>query len=237
MADPRDQDIPEAQPEGGQASRDTSGGPQPIGMGRGYGRDFGGGGLNQGADGSWGQGYGGSVAPSDYREGLGGEAYAGGMSGADYERSHGARGGDFGGDDRSWMDRREEQGRPLAGPHGGRGPKGWSRTDERLREAVCEAMMHDRLLDARGIEVQVEDRTVILAGHVGGASDITLAEMIARRVAGVSDVQSTLTVDGGRDPRPELGSRTSAYAPNVPGGESDEDGRRQGPWPSPSGAA
>ena len=36
------------------------------------------------------------------------------------------------------------------GPHAGRGPIGWTRTDARLAEAVSEALSEDRLLDARG---------------------------------------------------------------------------------------
>lgn len=184
--------------EGGQATRAHGGGHGPFAYGRGYGRDFGGAGLNQGFDGSWGQGYGGSVAPTDYREGFGGEAYGGGMAGADYERSIGPRGDDFGGDDRTWMDRRADAG----GPHRGRGPKGWSRSDERVREEVCERLTEDRLLDARGVEVRVEKGVVTLAGEVPGPADVRLAEMLARDCPGVAEVRNELQPSG--RPRPDL---------------------------------
>ncbi len=181
--------------EGGPAQRLPGAEPRRMAMGRGYGRDFGGGGLNQGFDGSHGLGYGGSVAPSDYREGFGGEAYAGGMSAADYERSFGGRGEAFGGDDRSWMDKRADR---ELGAHRGKGPRSWTRSDERIREQVCERLLHDRLLDARGIEVSVADGVVTLAGEVPGASDAAHAEMLARQTAGVSEVRCDLAHRPGR---------------------------------------
>jgi hypothetical protein len=183
--------------ERGQASPAQRGGPgggyDTPGYGRGYGRDFGGGGLNQGFDGSWGQGYGGSLSPSDYREGFGGEAYGGGMTGSDYARSYGGRGEDMGADAGSWTERRVEE---EAGPHRGRGPRGWSRSDDRLRETVSEALMHDRLLDAREIEVLVEGGVVTLTGEVPGASDVRHAENVARRCGGVAEVRNQLEVHG-----------------------------------------
>ena len=183
---------------GGQA-RSHRGGYQGGGpeYGRGYGRDFGGG-LGEGFDGSHGEGYGGSVAPSDYREGFGGEAYGGGMASGDYDRSQGARGGNFGSDDRSWMDRcadDESQGRKH---HRGRGPKDWSRDDQRLYEEVCERLLHDRLIDARGIEVVVEDGVVTLRGEARAASDPMLAEQLVREIPGVKGLQVSLALH----PRP-----------------------------------
>lgn len=195
MARPGDRDTPhDNRIEGGQATRETGGGYSgPPGYGRGYGRDFGGGGLNQGFDGSWGQGYGGSVAPTDYREGFGGEAYGGGMSGDDYQRSFGGRGEGFGADDRTWIDRRaDERSAPDSGPHSGKGPKGWARTDGRVREQVCERLMEDRLLDGREVEVAVEGGVVTLRGEVPGASDPQLAEMLTRETPGVREVRNEI---------------------------------------------
>jgi len=190
-------DRPDTRREAGQASRRHGGGYSGTpGYGRGYGRDFGGGGPNQGFDGSHGQGYGGGVGPTDYREGFGGEAYGGGMQGADYARSFGGRGEDFGGDDRNWLDQRADE--RSQGPHRGRGPRGWSRQDERIREEVCERLLQDRLLDARGVEVTVQDGVVSLTGEVPGASDAAHAEMLARQAPGVVDVRSELRDAPGR---------------------------------------
>ena len=170
------------------------GGPE---YGRGYGRDFGGG-LGQGFDGSHGEGYGGSLAPSDYRERSGGDDAGGGMSAGDYDRSQGGRGQDIGADARSWLDRcadDESQGRKH---HRGRGPKDWSRDDQRLYEEVCERLLHDRLIDARGIEVEVENGVVTLRGEARAASDPMLAEQLVREVPGVKGLQVSLALH----PRP-----------------------------------
>ena len=166
--------------------------------GRGYGRDFGGGGLNQGFDGSWGQGYDGSVAPGDYREGFGGEAYGGGMASGDYDRSQGGRGETFGADDRSWFDRCADDEFHGRRHHRGRGPKDWSRDDQRIYEEVCERLLHDRLIDARGMEVEVDDGVVTLKGEARAAADPLLAERLVRETPGVKDVQLELAVH----PRP-----------------------------------
>jgi hypothetical protein len=187
MADPDRPEDDRARAEGGQAHRLPDAEPRRMAMGRGYGRDFGGGGLNQGFDGSHGLGYGGSVGPTDYREGFGGEAYGGGTIAADYERSYGGRGEDFGGDDRSWMDARAE------GPHRGKGPRAWTRNDERIREQVCERLLQDRLLDAREVDVSVQEGVVTLSGAVPGASDAAHAEMLVRQTPGVTDVRAQLS--------------------------------------------
>jgi hypothetical protein len=185
------------------------------GYGRGYGRDFGGGGRNQGFDGSWGQGYGGSVAPSDYREGFGGEAYGGGMAASDYERSNGGRGEEFGSDDRSWIDRCADDASKGRTPHHrGRGPKSWARSDQRLYEEVCERLLNDRLIDARGFEVDIEDGVVTLIGRVRAPADPQLAERLVRQVPGVKDVRLELSVTApGDEQRPE--------APKAPWDQDD----------------
>jgi hypothetical protein len=195
MADERER-APGSDPAAGQARALPDAEPRRMAMSRGYGRDFGGGGYGQGFDGSWGQGYGGSVAPSDYREGFGGEAYGGGMQASDYERSFGGRGDAFGGDDRNWIDQRADE--RSAGAHRGRGPRGWSRSDERIREEVCERLLQDRLLDARGVEVSVQDGVVTLSGEAPGASDAAHAEMLARQAPGVTDVRVELRHAPGR---------------------------------------
>jgi hypothetical protein len=207
MADPRDRDVPEAESAGGQASGDASGGGmEPVGYGRGYGRDFGGGGLNQGFDGSWGQGFGGSVAPSDYREGFGGEAYGGGMSGADYERSQGDRGDNFGADDRSWMDRCADEECAGRGPHRGRGPQSWAPDDRRIWEEVCERLLHDPLIDARGMEVEVENGVVHLRGTATHASDPAHARLLLRHTPGVKDIRTDLTITPAAEMPPPSGA-------------------------------
>ena len=133
-------------------------------------------------------------------------------------------------DERTWMDRLAEAQRPFAGPHAGKGPKGWTRSDARLREQVSEALMQDRLLDARGIEVRAEDGVVTLDGTVAAPSGVRLAEMIVRRCGGVRDVVNNLSVEPPQTPeaRAPLGVETGARSP-LAEGEHDESGREEGP--------
>ena len=48
----------------------------------------------------------------------------------------------------------------------GKGPKGFKRSDEKIREEVCEALYRDNSVDASEIEVSVKDAEVILSGTV-----------------------------------------------------------------------
>ena len=50
------------------------------------------------------------------------------------------------------------------GRHRGVGPKGYVRSDERIRELVCDDLMDDPWLDASRIEVAVKDGEVTLSG-------------------------------------------------------------------------
>jgi hypothetical protein len=175
--------------------------------GRGYGRDFGGAGRNQGFDGSWGQGYGASMAPSDYREGFGGEAYGGGAMAADYQGSFGGRGEDFASDDRSWIDRCADDECAGRGRHAGRGPKGWSRDDRNLYVEVCERLLNDRLIDARGVEVEVEDGVVRLRGQAAAPSDPALIRRLVSETPGVKGLEMSLTIGA-----PRLGAAKPAPA-------------------------
>ena len=165
MADPRDpNDIPEARDPSGQAGREVSSGLAPPGYGRGYGADFGAAGRNQGFDGSWGQGYGASADTGER------------------------------GDDRSWMDICADEECAGRGPHRGRGPQSWAPDDRRIYEAVCERLLHDRLIDARAMEVEVDGGVVYLRGQVAHASDPAHARMLVRETAGVKDVVTELSI-------------------------------------------
>lgn len=64
-----------------------------------------------------------------------------------------------------------------------------------LRDRVVSRLMADRLLDCSGIEVQVEEGVVTLAGWVRRPSDIALAELIAgEAAAGCAEIRLALGV-------------------------------------------
>ena len=76
----------------------------------------------------------------------------------------------------------------------GRGPKNWQRSDERIREEVCERLTMDHDVDASDIEVLVEGAVVTLNGSVEDRRAKRLAEDISDSVGGVRDVRNNLRV-------------------------------------------
>jgi hypothetical protein len=90
-------------------------------------------------------------------------------------------------------DRRPYAGEP-AGPHRGRGPRGYQRSDERIREDVSDRLTEDPHIDASDVEVAVQGGEVTLSGHVDSRSAKRHAEDIAESVSGVAHVQNNLRV-------------------------------------------
>ena len=80
--------------------------------------------------------------------------------------------------------------------HDGKGPKGWQRSDERVREEVNEALARHPEIDATEIEVRVEKGEVTLTGTVDDRRTKRLAEDIVERVFGVKDVENKVKVKG-----------------------------------------
>ncbi|MBX3479938.1 MAG: BON domain-containing protein [Caulobacter sp.] len=81
------------------------------------------------------------------------------------------------------------------GPHRGRGPKDYRRSDERIREDVNDRLTDHHHLDASNIVVEVKDGEVTLNGRVERRDDKRRAEDCADRAAGVRHVQNNLRVD------------------------------------------
>ena len=119
-----------------------------------------------------------------------------------------------GGDGGSWLDRAADQVRSWFGSDDerervddprraygrgegkfrGRGPKNYRRSDERLREDVCDRLTDNEWLDASDVEVNVVAGEVILTGSVDSRYAKRLAENIAESASGVSNVQNNLRV-------------------------------------------
>jgi osmotically-inducible protein OsmY len=76
----------------------------------------------------------------------------------------------------------------------GRGPKGYRRSDERIRESVCEYLTEDPRLDASDIEVQVKDGEVTLTGFVQNRRAKWYAEDLAEACSGGAEVHNRLRV-------------------------------------------
>jgi hypothetical protein len=84
----------------------------------------------------------------------------------------------------------------AAGPFVGRGPRNYRRSDDRIREDVCERLQDDDRIDGRGLEVRVSDCVVILTGAAESREAKRLAEDVASEVPGVKDVDNRLRVAG-----------------------------------------
>jgi osmotically-inducible protein OsmY len=76
----------------------------------------------------------------------------------------------------------------------GRGPKGYRRSDDRIKEDINERLTQDPEIDAWEIEVQVEAGEVILTGTIDDRRAKHRAEDIAESVSGVKDVQNQIRV-------------------------------------------
>jgi len=76
----------------------------------------------------------------------------------------------------------------------GKGPKGYRRSDERLREEVCETLAQHPEVDAREIEVSIEEGSVILNGSVPERHMKYLAEAAIETIWGVEDIINQLKV-------------------------------------------
>jgi osmotically-inducible protein OsmY len=175
---------------------------------RGSGQDFG-----RGAGGD--QGFGRDMRGGSSQGGFSGNDYARGYYGADQDyrqddrrgsgdwgqRESGERGfwnrasdevsSWFGDDDAERRRRMDEQ---RGGMHRGRGPKGYTRSDERIHEDVNDRLSDDPYVDASEIEVSVSSCEVTLSGTVDSRDAKRRAEDIAEQVSGVQHVQNNLRV-------------------------------------------
>ncbi|MWL89057.1 BON domain-containing protein [Cupriavidus sp. SW-Y-13] len=74
------------------------------------------------------------------------------------------------------------------------GPKGYVRSDDRIREDLCERLTHSGRLDVRDVEVKVSDGVVTLSGSVQDRQQKYRIEDMADEVFGVKEVTNQLRV-------------------------------------------
>jgi osmotically-inducible protein OsmY len=111
-------------------------------------------------------------------------------------------------EDQDWQVTRPARGRGAwAGDweeasYHGRGPKGYRRSDDRIREDVCERLTDSWDVDATDVSVQVQDGEVTLAGSIPSRQQKRRASECVEHVPGVRDVFNQLRVsaqDAGRE--------------------------------------
>lgn len=120
----------------------------------------------------------------------------GGAENSEYTSNY-SRGGSYSGGQGQFgggLNQYGEQGR-----HAGRGPKGYKRSDERIKEDVNERLTQDPHIDAGDIEVQVKDGEVTLTGNVDSRQIKRRAEDMIENISGVREVHNQLRVQSGHE--------------------------------------
>ena len=84
---------------------------------------------------------------------------------------------------------------PVGRTFVGVGPKGYRRSDDKIKEEVCRLLYQNHDVDASHIEVEVVDGCVDLKGHVPLTGMRGAAEDLIREISGVKDVHNHLHVD------------------------------------------
>jgi hypothetical protein len=188
-------------------------------QGYGGGQDFGGGGMGGAQRQSSDYGRSQFGGGQDYRGGGGG-AYGSGLpgehggtsAGQSYERggwSSSGRGG--------------EQYGLGADDHRGRGPKGYTRSDDRLKEDICERLTDDAHIDASEINVEVEKGVVRLSGQVSDRWMKYHVEDVIDRCAGVKDIDNRLSTQRRNNESGSGASRSAAAGASENGGSREQN--------------
>ena len=179
------------------------------------------GGWNQGG---WNQGGWGQSGPN-YGQTFG-QGYAGGD-----EAAQGSSGQGFGnqGDRGQTSGSRGYTGGYQGRGFAGRGPKGYQRSDERIKEQISERLMDDDDVDASEITLEVKNGEATLTGTVRSREEKRAAEEIAEQSPGVRDVQNHLRVtqqtsSGQSD---QFGRGQSASAPPASGQSKSRNTERE----------
>jgi hypothetical protein len=100
----------------------------------------------------------------------------------------------------------------LTGPHTGRGPKGWKRSDQQVIEEASQRLERDGDVDASDIEVLAENCVITLRGTVEDRAMKRRAEEIVESIYGVRDVMNELRVKSHGFGETETGTQGSQAA-------------------------
>jgi hypothetical protein len=193
---------------GGQYGQGGYGQGDPYGQGGQYGqggygqRGYGQGGYGQGGYGQGGYGQGGYGQGGYGERGFGERAYFG-QGGYDQGR--------YGGESM----RSGGEGRRF-----GAAPRGYQRSDERIREDICDALMRRSELDASDVEIKVSQGEVTLEGNVSDRNEKFLLEQISESIPGVKDVTNSVKV------KRQDGQRSMSSESRMGGTQRSEESRQ-----------
>lgn len=80
------------------------------------------------------------------------------------------------------------------GVHAGKGPKSYRRTDERLKEIICERLTDDAQVDARDLEIAVSNSEVIITGEVPERNMKRRIEDVIDTINGITHLENRVRV-------------------------------------------
>ena len=109
----------------------------------------------------------------------------------------------------------------------GVGPQGYTRSDERIFEDVCNRLTQHGLIDASHMEVHVKDGVVTLTGTIDDRDQRRMAEDTAYDVSGVQDVHNQLKVKRSTRAGQEEGNIQGRSIP-VTSGKGQQDRNQSG---------
>jgi osmotically-inducible protein OsmY len=104
------------------------------------------------------------------------------------------------------------EGSSAFGSHYGKGPKGYTRSDERLKEVICEKLTDDPMIDASEINIEVTSQVVKLTGTVDDRSTKYEVEELIERCGGVKDIDNQLRVRSSSSQSSQMRSQGSTEA-------------------------
>lgn len=191
---------------------------------------------NFGSQGYGSHGYGSGREPRGFGSGGSGSAGYGGRGFRGSSHGQGQQGSGtqgygrqgYGGGQRSQRPQFGEdqyQGYNLGG-HRGKGPKGYTRSDDRIKEDINEKLWFDDHLDASNIEIEVQNGEVTLTGTVEDRYSKRAAEDLIEDLSGVKHVQNNLRVDSSES-SPFTSNKLNENVETISGSESSETKARK----------
>lgn len=90
-----------------------------------------------------------------------------------------------------------ERGREAEQPRGrfaGKGPKSYTRSDDRITDDICHRLTDHSEVDASEIHIEVRNGEVTLSGSVNDRRERWLAEEVAAEVHGVKEIHNQIRV-------------------------------------------
>jgi hypothetical protein len=82
-----------------------------------------------------------------------------------------------------------------SGQYAGMGPRGYKRSDERIKEEINERLTWHGRIDPSDVKVDVKDGVATLSGSVNSRYEKRLAEDIVDSVLGIQDVNNNININ------------------------------------------